>query len=432
MCRVACAVVCCLVLCAPASLLAPASAADAVSEWSVQIVQPTAGTTLSAVARVSVCARPSEQAPDRLFVGLEGGPWVDMKPGLGRGQWVADLDTTLVPNGKVRLSCVGLASWSKKPKAKADLIVGVNNPLHHYFGDIHAHSSYSDGVLLPHDAYAYARDVSKLDFFCLTDHMELVTEAEWADMRKEAWAANQEGRFVTLEGLEWTKKEGHACVYEGAGRLLPPDIAGFYDTVSRQGALGMFNHPGQGDTVWNGLAFDLFADQVMQLMEVRTDDELTAYVRALKAGWHLAAAGTDDTHGPDWGAGFAWTGIVAPSLTRTNVMWALRERHCYMTRDRNCRLLFTANGTPMGTIIAEPVEHLSLTVSVEDPDATDGIASIELYEDGMVVASTTPEGPKCEWTSRPTPSRGSHFYFVRVKQKDDDALVSAPVWVTVR
>ena len=118
MCRVACAVVCCLVLCAPASLLAPASAADAVSEWSVQIVQPTAGTTLSAVARVSVCARPSEQAPDRLFVGLEGGPWVDMKPGLGRGQWVADLDTTLVPNGKVRLSCVGLASWSKKPRRK--------------------------------------------------------------------------------------------------------------------------------------------------------------------------------------------------------------------------------------------------------------------------------------------------------------------------
>jgi len=423
---------CCLVLSVAVCLLAPASAADPVPEWSLQIVKPALGAALSGIARVSVCASPSAQAPDRLFVGLEGGSWVDMKPGLARGQWVADLDTTLVPNGKVKLSCVGLAGWAKKPKARADLFVGISNPLHHYFGDIHAHSSYSDGVLLPHDAYAYARDVSKLDFFCLTDHMELVTEAEWADMRKEAWAANQEGRFVTLEGLEWTKKEGHACVYEGAGRLLPPDIAGFYDTVSRQGALGMFNHPGKGDTVWNGLAFDLFADQAMRLMEVRTEDELVAYIRALKAGWHVAAAGTDDTHSPNWGGGFAWTGIVAPSLTRANVMWALRERHSYMTRDRNCRLLFTVNGIPMGTIVAEPVTQLSLAVTAEDPDAADGLASIELYEDGAVVDSAAPDGPRCEWTPERTPGRGSHFYFVRVKQQDGDMLVSAPVWVTVK
>lgn len=422
----------CIALLLVAGLAVLAHAAEPVPEWSVQIVRPTGGTTLSAVARVSVCASPSDQAPDRLFVGLEGGPWVDMRPGLGRGQWVADLDTTRVPNGKMKLSCVGLASWSKKPKAKADLIVDISNPLHHYFGDIHAHSSYSDGVLLPHDAYAYARDVSKLDFFCLTDHMELVTEAEWADIRKEAWAANQEGRFVTLEGLEWTKKEGHACVYEGAGRLLPPDIAGFYDTVSRQGALGMFNHPGKGDTVWKGLAFDLFADQAMRLMEVRTEDELVAYIRALRAGWHIAAAGTDDTHSSDWGAGFAWTGIVAPSLTRTNVMWALRERHCYMTRDRNCRLLFTANGAPMGTMVTEPATRLSLAVSAEDPDAADSLASIELYENGAVVESTTPGGSQCAWTLDRTPPKGEYFYFVRVKQNDGDVLVSAPVWVTVK
>ncbi len=50
-----------------------------------------------------------------------------------------------------------------------------------FFADLHSHTSYSDGKLKPADAHMYARDVAKLDVFILTDHLESLNDAEWAD-----------------------------------------------------------------------------------------------------------------------------------------------------------------------------------------------------------------------------------------------------------
>ena len=36
-----------------------------------------------------------------------------------------------------------------------------------YFGNLHSHSSASDGVGSPSEAYTYAKDEGKLDFMCL-------------------------------------------------------------------------------------------------------------------------------------------------------------------------------------------------------------------------------------------------------------------------
>ncbi|MET0552068.1 MAG: hypothetical protein ABW221_03460, partial [Vicinamibacteria bacterium] len=54
-----------------------------------------------------------------------------------------------------------------------------------WHGQLHAHTSYSDGLLTPADAYAAAR-AQGLDFFAVTDHLEQLDDAEWAATRAAA------------------------------------------------------------------------------------------------------------------------------------------------------------------------------------------------------------------------------------------------------
>ena len=76
-----------------------------------------------------------------------------------------------------------------------------------YFGDLHAHTSYSDGVGTPEMAYAAAK-AAGADFFATTDHNHCsygqgwMTTANWADTLATADAFNEDGVFVTFPGYE--------------------------------------------------------------------------------------------------------------------------------------------------------------------------------------------------------------------------------------
>ena len=165
-------------------------------------------------------------------------------------------------------------------------------------------------------------------------------------------------------------------------------------------------------------------------MEVRNaKEEEQAFIRALQKGWHLAPDGSDYTHGPNWGKARAWTGILAPGLSRANVWDALQNRHCYSTLDRNCRLTFEVCGAVMGDIVGKPVETVEVRVVVKDPDAADTVAKIELFEDGKVVDVHEQESMRVEWSVKRKSAPGSHFYFVKVTQTDGDMLWSAQVWL---
>ncbi|NIM49110.1 MAG: hypothetical protein GTN78_00035, partial [Gemmatimonadales bacterium] len=64
------------------------------------------------------------------------------------------------------------------------------------WGDMHAHSEYSDGVWLPEDVYEFARDTAQLDFFALTDHdvyPDLLTQEEYDYIVSQADAFDEPG-----------------------------------------------------------------------------------------------------------------------------------------------------------------------------------------------------------------------------------------------
>ena len=346
------------------------------------------------------------------------------KDAATENQFTGQIDSRLVPNGPQQLIVI-----TEERRARAEIPVTVKNNLQIYFGDLHSHTSYSDGALLPSIAHEYARNVAKLDVFCLSDHLETVDDAEWLDIRETAWDANEDGKFVAIPSLEWTKGWGHLNIYDAKVRVWPEDPTEFYQAAANAGVVLKFNHPGDGTKSHGGLAYSEVGDKAVQLMEVRFPDEEKAFIRALQNGWHIAPEGSDDTHSPNWGNSKMWSGILAPGLTKRNILDALAKRHVYSTLDRNCRLMFRVNDAVMGDIIEEPLAKIDAMVRVADEDSTDSVAKIDLFEDGTVVET---KEQSANWSTIRTPKPGKHFYFVRVTQADGNMLWSAPVWVTAK
>lgn len=78
----------------------------------------------------------------------------------------------------------------------------------HYYGNLHSHSSYSDGVQTPADAYPFARlsAPTPLDFLAVTDHNNSGAGMQLSSYvlgQAQANAVNSGGDFVAIWGQEW-------------------------------------------------------------------------------------------------------------------------------------------------------------------------------------------------------------------------------------
>ena len=101
---------------------------------------------------------------------------------------------------------------------------------------------------VPAAYYRYARDVAGLDFAALTDHDDMLDDAEWAESKRVTNSFDEPGRFSTLLAYEWTHwVHGHRCVYFAGDdapifrRTTPPTDtpAGLWAALRRSGAAVM-------------------------------------------------------------------------------------------------------------------------------------------------------------------------------------------------
>lgn len=88
-----------------------------------------------------------------------------------------------------------------------------------FWGDPHWQTYFSDGIRCPEELYAFARDQGFLDFGAISDHMEGVSDRQWDYFQAVTNDYNEPGRFVTLQGQEWTHHvqehgaPGHRNIY---------------------------------------------------------------------------------------------------------------------------------------------------------------------------------------------------------------------------
>jgi hypothetical protein len=312
-----------------------------------------------------------------------------------------------------------------------------------YFGNLHSHTSYSDGSGTPTEAYRYARNVAHLDFLAVTEHNHSKAEqgipkdqqrkdgiliakdhslydgAQQKSLISAAKKANVDNIFVAIYGQEFStiSSGNHVNVFEigevidevevpnGEFKVLLDWVETKPDSQQLP-AIVQFNHPSKqyrDRSIEYG--FDDFSSpkewqdrmsQHVRLIEVlngpgtknATGQTPTVtqsdYLYYLNEGFKLAPTGDQDNHWKNWGRSTeARTGVIADALTKPKILGALRNRHVYATEDKNLKLIFYVNGHLCGDIVSPPPEgsELNIQYSIVDEDEADANYKIEVFSD---------------------------------------------------
>jgi hypothetical protein len=303
-----------------------------------------------------------------------------------------------------------------------------------YYGDLHSHTSYSDGVGVPRYAFAFARDSAGIDVLAITDHGELLDTSEWNDTKTQADSATVPGIFVGIAGFEWTDwNYGHVNVLgtqDFASTFICPTLESLYHWLaSRPEGIGQFNHP--APWCFDTFRYQAIGDAGIALCEMHDNLQSYCYHIALDSGWHVGMAAGQDNHWWNWGLGWQTTGIWAESLSRSSILSALRKMRTYGTLDRNLAFRFTANDSEMGSTIANG--DIRFWLAAYDPDSADCIRRMEVITnrnevlDSVVFAADTHH---VEWrTTTHTGSSERRYFFAKVTLDDTGVYaLSSPVW----
>lgn len=333
-----------------------------------------------------------------------------------------------------------------------------------YFGQLHSHTNYSDGQGTPEEAYAWARDMGKADFFAVTDHSNSLDSdtsatladgsmsSEWKNLHTIADKYNENGKFTAIAGFEMTWSGstggwGHINTFNTNGFLSrnskiggkAVDLQMYYNEIKKYPeSISQLNHPGSTFGDFNDFGYyDPQVDKVVSMIEVGNGEgpvrgtgyfpSYELYTRALDKGWHVAPTNNQDNHKAGWvTANNARTVVLAPSLSRESVYDALRNMRTYATEDSNLRIMYKVNNKVMGSFLSKP-SSLDINIDINDPDSLDKIGKVSIISNGgVVVASKTFDSNNASWNLKVDPKYT--YYYVRIDQADKDIAVTAPVW----
>ncbi|MBQ1386596.1 MAG: hypothetical protein IIY75_07345, partial [Erysipelotrichales bacterium] len=353
-----------------------------------------------------------------------------------------------------------------------------------YFGQLHSHTTYSDGSGSLETALDYIANLpesANVQFVAFTDHSNyfdttsasnpadamndksLMTDASralWEQYKNTVAEFNAEHKgLVAIAGYEmtWSGGPGHINSFSTDGLVSRNNAALnnksgdagmklYYETMIKDPAtIQQFNHP--GTTFGNFTDFAYWTeeyDRNMFLVEVGNGEgqigaggyypSYEQYDLALSKGWHVAPTNNQDNHKGRWGnANDARDVVLADKLTEEDIYNAIRALRVYSTEDKNLEIDYTVNDMPMGTIFSEdePVETMNVVITLFDPDKSDGFSKVELIVDGGRTAYTWNDASELaagELTAQLDPEYS--YYYVKVTQKDGDLAVTAPIWVT--
>lgn len=330
-----------------------------------------------------------------------------------------------------------------------------------YFGQLHSHTTNSDGTGSPDEAFNYAKNIAKVDFLAVTDHSNSFDNAAASSMadgsKSIEWGSGHatadsytDSSFVGIYAYEmtWSNGTGHINTFNTPGFETRDNqiykntdgLQQYYNVLKQYPAsISQFNHPGTTFGDFNDFTgYDPSIDQQITLIEVgngegavRSSGYFPSYVyytHALDKGWHLAPTNNQDNHLGHWGnANTARTVILAPGLSRDNIYDAMKNRHCYATEDNNLRIKYTLNGAIMGSILPQKPDQVDIKVDLEDPD-NEALGTVSIIASGgRVVASKELIANKdsIEFILAPDYS----YYYIRVDEADKDIAVTAPVWI---
>ena len=363
-----------------------------------------------------------------------------------------------------------------------------------YFGDIHNHSGESHGGLgtcgvgTVDETYRYARDVSNLDFYALTEHDWQTDKSHWESLMQQVEAHNAPGSFATIPAFEWTSLVyGHRNVYYadanqpfflswqealagGAGRQpMAPGVDSPADLWRKLDALGVLamTAPHHAPAASHPLNWEFFNPKYDRFVEIYSswgssefpenrykgcgaDRYAHLYVQSvLNAGLRMGLVASSDSHDGNPGnsqspdvkhhhlyhyLGSGRTAVLAPDLSRQSVLEALQDRRCYAVTGEPILLDVRLSGHLMGRelTISQTGRKPLLTADVT---GTTHIRSLEIIKNGRVVWRQECHGENYNresvaWVDDALDTRRDNYYYFKVTQRDEEMAWSSPIWVS--
>ncbi len=343
-----------------------------------------------------------------------------------------------------------------------------------YWGDLHSHARHSwDGV--GDDSFGYARKVTGLDFYSLSDHSiapsggltKGLSESTWKEYNALTEAGNEPGRFVTMHAYEasFGRPYGHHIVYFRGkpGPFIYPQkttLEEFWKMLKLGDAVTIPHHTGKFP---GGVDFGIHDPRFRRNFEIFSGHGLseaydpghplsfehskfTSDARSLPAptfavdtwirGLELSTiAASDDHRGQPGQPHYGLAAIRAKQLTRDAVFQGLHDRYTYGTSGVKILLDFHCNGVSMGRLVrVESAPEFEISAS-----GTDVIARVELLryqkpqEKFEVIKVWKPDTWDFSAKYRDADYQDGAIYYTRLAQKN---LVrgkyvmawSSPIW----
>jgi len=333
-----------------------------------------------------------------------------------------------------------------------------------YWGDIHAHTKYSDGMGTPDEALTYARDIAKLDFAAITDHDDIgpyLSDEEWRDTKKVIARFNVPNKFVTFLGYEYRsaladmnvyypgdegilmcgkKKEWdkpsklNAVISRKGGMIIPhmhfgADWSGYNSTLYR--VMEIYSQHGSAEYLGCPREIPYLKHQ---LQKGNKGNLNTTFQEILYLGMKLGVTAGSDSHAgrpglSNWSRvtrtyNGGLTAVFAKEKTRESIWRALHKRHCYATTGPRIYLEFSINGCPMGSELQANKRKLNVYCI-----GTHFIFRIEVIKNNRIIYMIESTSPECTFSINDIPEKKEDFYYIRMTQKDTEMAWSSPIWV---
>lgn len=346
-----------------------------------------------------------------------------------------------------------------------------------YFGQIHSHTTNSDGDISLEGAYTYARDVAKLDFFAVTDHSNSMDTAPTTDKAgtynldtynstNQKWINGQQAAanayrddFISIYGYEmtWTNKQyGHMNTYNTKGFVSRNNVElanatnggglkAYYELLkTAPESISAFNHPGPTFGNFSNFAYyDPLIDQRVSLIEVGNGEgvvgssgyfrSINEYSLALDKGWHLAPSNNQDNHHVKWGdANTCRTAIWTNDLSINGLYQALREMRVYSTEVDDFEIVYKVNGQPLGSILEAVPSSANFTAEMKNPTEGNIITSVCLVTNGGTELQTVKPNTKDYNYNSTIANPKPGYYYLKVVLNTPEGerfAVTAPVWL---
>ena len=353
--------------------------------------------------------------------------------------------------------------------------------LSYYFGNLHSHSSYSDGnsdniTKTPADDYAFAKTAMCMDFLGISEHnhsgagMQL---ASWQPGVTQAAAATT-SNFIALHGQEWGvigtqgsagDHAGHVIVYgldslagweTGNYQIYVPKstylgTGGLFDIINRHGnnAFASLAHPDNYD--YNNIlnsTYDVKADDAIVGSAIESGPAFSVdttytnpaaigyyafYKNMLAKGYHMGPTVDHDNHNLTFGkTAKTRLAVMATSLSESNILDAMRKMRFYATEDCNAKIGFTINiSYPMGSIITKAgAPAISITTITSNT-----VTSIKIMW-GVPGSGTGPTtltsttASSLNYTHTALVNLASGYYFVDITESNGARVITSPIWYT--